>query len=81
MSRYKQIELFNKKNPKKNFRVVLNLYFIVHTSSALYFDLLTTIEIMTLCRDFQLSEEVYEYFDLYFYAKNVVKTICAYLMS
>ena len=46
----------------------------------LYFDILTTIEIMT-CSGFQISEEVYAYFYLYFCAKNVVKTICAYLMS
>ena len=61
-----------------------SLKFLVYTSSAfsaiLYFDILTTIEIMT-CSGFQISEEVYAYFYLYFCAKNVVKTICAYLMS
>ena len=80
-----------KKNLKKKVVSDAKYGFIRHTRSLkfqcgalrraiLYFDILTTIEIMT-CSGFQISEEVYAYFYLYFCAKNVVKTICAYLMS
>ena len=80
-----------KKNVKKKVVSDAKYGFIRHTRSLkfqcgalrraiLYFDILTTIEIMT-CSGFQISEEVYAYFYLYFCAKNVVKTICAYLMS